>query len=42
MAKLIYIISTGHSGSTLLDILLGTFNNVFSTGEFRYFTWQAG
>lgn len=40
MSKLIYIVSTGHSGSTLLDILLGTFPGVFSTGEFRYFTWQ--
>ncbi len=39
MTKLIYIISTGHSGSTLLDILIGTFPNVFSTGEFRYLTW---
>lgn len=40
MAKLIYILSPGHSGSTLLDVLLGTFPNVFSAGEFQYFTWQ--
>lgn len=40
MAKLIYIFSPGHSGSTLLDILLGTYPEIFSTGEFKYFTWQ--
>jgi hypothetical protein len=40
MSKLIYILSTGHSGSTILDIMLGTFPQVFSTGELKYFTWQ--
>jgi len=39
MTKLIYIVSTGHSGSTLLDLLVGSFQNVFSAGEFKYFTW---
>jgi len=40
MTKIIYIVSTGHSGSTLLDLLIGTFGKVFSAGEFKYFTWQ--
>ena len=40
MAKLIYIISAGHSGSTLLDLLAGTLPGVFSTGEIRRFPWQ--
>ena len=40
MAKLIYIISAGHSGSTLLDLLTGTLPGVFSTGEVRRFPWQ--
>lgn len=33
MSKLIYIISMGHSGSTLTDMWLGTIPGVFSTGE---------
>ena len=40
MAKLIYIISAGHSGSTLLDLLTGTLPSVFSLGEVRRFPWQ--
>ena len=37
--NLIYIASTGHSGSTLLDILLSSYNDrIFSTGEIVYFT----
>ena len=33
MAKCIYICSAGHSGSTLLDLLLGSHSNVTSLGE---------
>ena len=40
MAKVISILSAGHSGSTLCDILLGTIPGVFSTGECAYFPWQ--
>lgn len=40
MAKLLYIISSGHSGSTLLDILAGTINGVFASGELKRFSWQ--
>jgi hypothetical protein len=37
--NLIYIASTGHSGSTLLDILLSNYSDmIFSTGEIVYFT----
>ncbi|MDF9796751.1 hypothetical protein OKW21_002014 [Catalinimonas alkaloidigena] len=40
MSKLVYIISTGHSGSTLLDLLIGSIPGVFSTGEVRRLPWQ--
>jgi len=40
MKKVIFILSVGHSGSTLLDIMLGQFNNIFSTGELKHLTWQ--
>ncbi|MEK6481259.1 sulfotransferase [Catalinimonas sp. 4WD22] len=40
MAKLVYIVSTGHSGSTLLDLLIGSIPGVFSTGEIRRLPWQ--
>ena len=33
MAKLVYIIGVAHSGSTLLDLLTGTIDGVFSVGE---------
>ncbi|MEO2072877.1 MAG: sulfotransferase [Zunongwangia sp.] len=39
-AKLIYIISQGHSGSTLLDLICGTLPSVFSMGEMHFFSWQ--
>jgi hypothetical protein len=39
-AKLIYIVAAGHSGSTLLDMLIGSIPGVFSTGEFNYLPWQ--
>jgi hypothetical protein len=38
--KLAYIISAGHSGSTLLDMLVGNIPDAFSTGEFTYLPWQ--
>ena len=37
---LVYVASIGHSGSTLLDILMGSIKDVFSCGELRYFPWQ--
>ncbi len=40
MGKLLYIVSTGHSGSTLLDLICGTIPGVFSMGEVQYLTWQ--
>jgi len=40
MKKIVYILSVGHSGSTLLDMLLGQFPNIFSTGELKHLTWQ--
>ncbi len=40
MKKIIFILSVGHSGSTLLDIALGQFKNTFSTGELKHLTWQ--
>lgn len=40
MGKVLYILSVGHSGSTLLDYTFGQFDNVFSTGELKHLTWQ--
>ncbi len=40
MSDIIHLISSGHSGSTLLDISIGSHKNFFSTGECTYFTWQ--
>ena len=40
MTKLIYIISAGHSGSTLLDLVVGTLPQTFSMGEVRRLPWQ--
>lgn len=39
-AKLAYIVSVGHSGSTLLDMLIGTIPGCFSTGEINHLRWQ--
>lgn len=36
MGKLIYILSFGHSGSTLLDLTLGTHPEMLSTGELMF------
>lgn len=40
MAKVVFIASTGHSGSTLLDIALGHYGKMISTGEVVYLPWQ--
>lgn len=37
---LIYIASTGRSGSTLLEILLGSFDNVWTMGEVYVLPWE--
>lgn len=39
-AKLVYIVSAGHSGSTLSDLVAGSIPGVFSTGELTYLPWQ--
>jgi hypothetical protein len=38
--KIIFIISAGHSGSTLLDLMIGTLPNTISTGELVWLPWQ--
>jgi len=38
--KVIFILSMGHSGSTLLDIILGSLDGIFSTGELIWFPFQ--
>lgn len=38
--KLLYVIAMGHSGSTLLDCILGTHHMIHSSGELRYLGWQ--
>lgn len=38
--KLVYVISMGHSGSTLLDCILGTHPEFISSGEMTYLNWQ--
>lgn len=39
---LVYILGVGHSGSTLLDMLLGTHPDIFSLGEMAFFDdWVA-
>jgi len=38
--KLLYILSMGHSGSTLMDSILGTHPQIQSSGELRYLNWQ--
>lgn len=38
--NILYVVSGGHSGSTLLDILAGSIPDVFSTGELVYMPWQ--
>lgn len=38
--NVVYITSAGHSGSTLLDFLIGSIPDTFSTGELVHFPWQ--
>ncbi len=38
--KIIFIVSAGHSGSTLLDLAIGSINKVFSCGEMMHLPWQ--
>ena len=40
MVNLVYILSAAHSGSTLLDMLIGSIPGVFSMGEVTFFSWQ--
>ena len=40
MSKVIYILSKSHSGSTLLDYVVGSIPGAFSTGEVTYLPWQ--
>lgn len=40
MSKLVYILSYGHSGSTLLDMVIGSIPKVFSMGEVVYLPWN--
>jgi hypothetical protein len=35
--KIVYIVGEGHSGSTLLSFILGTFGKAFNGGELKYF-----
>ena len=38
--NLIYIVSNGRSGSTLLDLLLGAHPNMWTLGEFQVLPWE--
>lgn len=38
--KLVYVLAQSHTGSTLLDSILGEHRDFQSTGEFRHFPWQ--
>ena len=38
--KLVYIIAQGHTGSTLMDCILGTHPEFISNGELMYLNWQ--
>lgn len=38
--KLIYVIAQAHTGSTLMDCILGTHPDFVSSGELRYLNWQ--
>ena len=40
--KVIYIIGSGRSGTTLLDILVGNADNIFSAGELNRYTERNG
>lgn len=40
--KIIYILGGGHSGSTLLDLILGSTDYAFSTGELMFLDYYKG
>jgi hypothetical protein len=40
--KIIYILGGGHSGSTLLDMVMGSTDQSFSVGELMYFDYYKG
>lgn len=40
--KIIYVLGGGHSGSTLLDMVLGSSEQAFSVGELMYFDYYKG
>lgn len=40
MSNVVFLLSHGHSGSTILDMILGSNPDVFSTGELKYLPWQ--
>jgi hypothetical protein len=40
--KIIYILGGGHSGSTLLDLILGSTGHAFSVGEFMFLDYYKG
>ena len=40
MTRIVYIIAQGHTGSTLLDCILGTHPQIVSSGEMRYLNYQ--
>jgi hypothetical protein len=42
MKRIVYIMGSGRSGSTLLDIMLGNAEGVFSCGELRRFAFPGG
>ena len=39
-SKLIYITAPGHSGTTILDLLIGSIPGAFSMGEVHFLSWQ--
>ncbi len=40
--KVIYIVGTGHCGSTVLDLLLGAQDQIFSVGEIAFYNYFHG
>lgn len=41
-AKIVYILGAGRSGTTLMDIILGNSDNIFSAGELNRFAERSG
>ncbi|NOZ13288.1 MAG: sulfotransferase [Acidobacteria bacterium] len=42
MKQILYVLGSGRSGSTLLDIILGSADGIFSCGELRRFRFNVG